>query len=258
MMRTERNPVTAPLTALLYIFLVFFITLGPPRTLPAFAALAQGLGPPERKALAVAGAGAATAMALLVALFGAGLRRLWELPWEALSIAVGVILFHSALKTLAGAPQAPQPLPPRPWRTMAISPLAAPIILTPHGVAAILLFLAAREADPPFILKVAGVLVAVMGLNLVFMLMSRSVLGVLGFSPVRVAGWVFSVLLAVLAVQAVVEPVRAYVSDLRADDADTDEAGQYEDARFAAQPHTIRERPRTFRMKASHPGLLRR
>ena len=219
--------------ALLYIFLVFFITLGPPRTVPAFAALAQAMDQRERKALALAGVAVATGISLLVAVFGIALRQVWDLPWKALSIAVGLILFLSAMKTLSGAWG---PSPPsgagRPWRTLAISPLAAPIIVTPHGVAAILLFLAAREGDATFVLEVVGALIAVMALNLTLMLAARPVMRIFGFSPMRVAGWVFSILLAVLAVQAIVEPVRAYVADLRTDDSETDEEGQYEDALF--------------------------
>ena len=121
----------------------------------------------------------------------------------------------------------------------------APIILTPYGVAAVLLFMAAREGDGGFVLKVLGALAAVMALNLAMLLNAGRVLRVFGASPVRVAGWVFAVLLAVLAVQAVVEPVRAYVADLRATQSDFDDDGVYENALFTPRhaAHRLSDRP---------------
>ena len=235
------------MTAFVYVFLVFFITLGPPRVVPAFAALAEGLAPADRKRLAIAGVAAAGGIVLVVALFGFGLRQLWELPWKALSIAVGAILFLSAVRSMwePGSSAPALPLPDRPWRALAVSPLAAPIILTPYGVAAVLLFMAAREGDGGFVLKVLGALAAVMALNLAMLLNAGRVLRVFGASPVRVAGWVFAVLLAVLAVQAVVEPVRAYVADLRATQSDFDDDGVYENALFTPRhaAHRLSDRP---------------
>ena len=87
-------------------------------------------------------------------------------------------------------------------------PLAIPIIMTPWGIVAILVFMGLAAGDPARIAIVIGMLLAIMALNLVGMLLARQIIALVGFVTFQVVGWVFAVLQAGLAVEAVVVSLR--------------------------------------------------
>ncbi len=102
----------------------------------------------------------------------------------------------------------PSSLPPGPTPHPAVTPLAIPIIVTPWGVVAILLFMGVAAGNPARIAAVIGMLLAIMALNLVGMLLARKIIGLVGIVTFQVIGWVFAVLQAGLAVEAVVVSLR--------------------------------------------------
>ena len=85
-----------------------------------------------------------------------------------------------------------------------ISPLVVPTIVTPAGVVAVLFFLAKAEERE---LSHQAVLLMLI-LNLVGMLLAAPIMRIVGLSLLRLVGWIFAVLQAALAVQAVLEAMR--------------------------------------------------
>ena len=90
----------------------------------------------------------------------------------------------------------------------AVTPLAVPIIITPWGVVAILVFMGLAAGDHLLIASVIGFLLLTMALNLIGMLMARQIIALIGFVTFQIVGWVFAVLQAGLAVEAVVISLR--------------------------------------------------
>jgi len=104
-----------------------------------------------------------------------------------------------------------RPAPPQPAvppRKPAVTPLAIPIIVTPWGVTAILFFAELAYGDAKALSSVIGILLLVMLLNLVGMLLAKQIIARVGMITFQVVGWIFAVLQAGLAVDAVVTSLR--------------------------------------------------
>ena len=106
-------------------------------------------------------------------------------------------------------PRASSPHPAVPARCEpAVTPLAIPIIVTPWGVTAILFFADLAFGDATMLAMVIGILLVVMLLNLLGMLLARYIIAHVGMASFQVLGWIFAVLQAGLAVDAVVTSLR--------------------------------------------------
>ena len=187
-----------------YIFTIFMVTLGPIKTVPAFFAMTKDLDPAAQRRLALEGATAATAIALVIALVLDEVASSWGVGADDLLLAGGILLFlgaRDAIIHFGSPPSAPQATS----RYPAVAPLAIPTIITPWGVVAILVFMALAEGDPLGTLTVLAMLVGMMILNLAGMLFAGQIVGLVGVVTFQVAGWIFSVLQAGLAVDFVVK-----------------------------------------------------
>ena len=201
-----------------YAFVIFFLTLGPLKTVPAFLSMARDLPGDRKRRLALLGTLYATVIVFLIVLVVGGILDKWRVSLQALQIAGGILLFLSAQGVLShfsstAPPQehAGEPRPPLPHgaaKTLALSPLAVPTIITPIGVVAILLFSSVPQSDLQFRLGIYGLLVAIMLLNLIGMWFADQIIKFVGIANLRVTGWIFAVLQAGLGVQAVVGALR--------------------------------------------------
>jgi multiple antibiotic resistance protein len=164
--------------------------------------------PAERRRLAFLAVGVATVIVLALAFAGAELRRTWDISWAAGSVAAGLVLIMAALHGVASAWAPVQPKPERLDLTLAFSPLAAPLLLTPYGVAIILLLLPAGDqfGDRFRDIELIG-LVAVMGFNLACLLAAPRIVRGVGLPAFRVAGWTLAVMLAAVGVQTLAGPL---------------------------------------------------
>jgi len=95
-----------------------------------------------------------------------------------------------------------------PCKDPAITPLAIPVIITPWGVTALLFFAELSSGDLMMQSTVVGILLLIMLLNLVGMLLARPIIASVGVITFQVLGWIFAVLQAGLAVDAVVTSLR--------------------------------------------------
>jgi multiple antibiotic resistance protein len=85
---------------------------------------------------------------------------------------------------------------------------AVPTVVTPWGVAAILIFVELADSDSRMLPTVVGILLLVMLLNLIGMLLARRIIAAVDIVTFQVVGWIFAVLQAGFAVDAVVTSLR--------------------------------------------------
>jgi multiple antibiotic resistance protein len=191
-----------------FIFTVFMLTLGPIKVAPAFFVMTQGQTPEAARGLALKGTLAATAVSLVIALAMTGLVASWRVSHDDLRIAGGILLFLAS-REIIGQFNRPAPLPPAaPPRHPAVTPLAIPTIVTPWGVTAILIFIELADGDSKLLPTVVGILLLVMLLNLIGMLLARRIIAAVDIVTFQVVGWIFAVLQAGFAVDAVVTSLR--------------------------------------------------
>jgi small neutral amino acid transporter SnatA (MarC family) len=203
-----------------YTFAILFTTLGPLKTIPVFYALTQDRPFRHQADLAFRAFVDAAVLVAVVFFAAEGTMRRWGVSVAAITIAGGLILFVTALRTITGFSLAELPatkpeLADAKASTKAswlgrpvLSPLTVPTIVTPAGVVAILFFLGAGET-PAYRLSLFLQLSLMMLLNLGGMLLARPIMRAVGLPLLQITGWVFSVLQAGLAVQAVINALRA-------------------------------------------------
>jgi multiple antibiotic resistance protein len=191
-----------------FIFTIFMLTLGPIKTVPAFFAMTQDQAPAAARVLALKGTAVATAVSLLIALVMTGVAASWRVSADDLRLAGGILLFAASREIIGqlSRPAAPQPAVAH--RQPAVTPLAIPIIVTPWGVTAILFFAELAYGDAKTLTSVIAILLLVMLLNLVGMLLAKQIIARVGMITFQVLGWIFAVLQAGLAVDAVVTSLR--------------------------------------------------
>jgi multiple antibiotic resistance protein len=191
-----------------FVFTIFMLTLGPIKTIPAFFALTRDEAPEAARTLAVKGAAVATAVALAVVLVMTEVAASWRISPDDLRIAGGILLFAAAREMIGQFGRTTPPQPVASPENPAVTPLAIPIIVTPWGVTALLFFAELSSGDLMTQSIVLGILLLIMLLNLVGMLLARPIMAWVGGVTFQVLGWIFAVLQAGLAVDAVVTSLR--------------------------------------------------
>lgn len=208
-----------------YVFTIFFLTLGPLKIIPTFAAATRGQGTVERLKVAIKASLVATVLALAIFYGGNHVVIAWRLSTNAIAIAGGTLLFVTALKTITTFSLAEMPpggpgddfqrRPAHGWRTLfgslappVLSPIAIPATITPIGVVALFYFSAVTSGDAAYQADILIVLLQIMALNFVAMTLAPAILQVIGLPVLQAIGWVMSALQAALAVQIVLAALR--------------------------------------------------
>jgi len=192
------------------VFTFLFLTLGPFKVIAPFAALTHGRDAAFRRELAVRGTINAAIGALTAATVGARILQNWGVSAGALQLTAGIVLFLVALKPVleqyephqahaesaaTGAASAAMPV-----SKLAIWPLAFPTIVTPYGVAVLILII---TLQPGHMLEVLGVAVAVLALDYLAMLTAhRIVTAAFVATALGIVGMVLGILQVALGVQA--------------------------------------------------------
>lgn len=199
------------LTAFQIMFPIFLSTLGPLKVIPVFYALTHNASFRYRAELALRATIEASLVVGFVIFVAGGKMEHLHISHDAIAIGGGLILFITAVRaitsfSLAALPaQAPEDTE-RPRLTWmgppTLSPLAVPTIVTPGGVVAILFFMA-RTDDAISSIDVMLITGFMMLANLVSMLLAGRIMKIVGLAPLQVTGWVFYVLQAGMAVQAI-------------------------------------------------------
>ncbi|HXJ81000.1 MAG TPA: MarC family protein [Candidatus Methylomirabilis sp.] len=194
------------------IFTIFFITLGPLKILGPFAQRTHGLDDATVRQIAVRAFLIATISAIAGGFLGAALLASWRISIGAMVITAGLVFLLVGLRqTLEQyepphAPDANIPaLPASP--TAAALRLLFPIVLTPFGIAAVIVLLAlSTESGRTGI--IVGMVVVVMLLNLTAMLFARSILVGATIVILQILGAVLGILQVGLAIQIIVRGLR--------------------------------------------------
>jgi multiple antibiotic resistance protein len=199
------------------IFMGLFATLGPTNVLEPFARMTRGRDAAFRRRLAIHGAGIAAVALVFAAAFGAKVLNNWGVSSEALLLTAGIILFLVALHlvwheyALREAPfeqKEPAPAPANLPPSIAFMPLAFPIIVTPYGIA-VLVMLEMERASDVTMAQFLGVAAVVLGLDLLAMLFAeRIVKTAVVAAALAIVGAVVGVLQISLGVQAMADGLR--------------------------------------------------
>ena len=183
------------------LFTLFFVTLGPIKLLGPFARATAGMTIPELRAMALRATAVATLIAIAGGFLGRTLLENWQISVFALRLTAGLILFVVAFRLVMQVYEPSHPAPGPPPEPPNLMQVVSPMVLTPHGLAALIVLLVlSHGAGRTGVIIVT--LVVVMLLNLLTMAFVRSLLRTVG--PVLIAiATVLSVLQLALSVQII-------------------------------------------------------
>ena len=189
-------------------FTFLFLMLGPIKILGPFVQLTRKDDDAFAKRLAIRAFLFSCAALVFAAFIGERSMRKYHISVPVLAIAAGIILFLVALQTVLH--QFDSTVPARreyePSMRLAVSPLAFPTIVTPYGVAAVIVFM---TLTPDFVTRaeIFGALLLLMLLNLLAMLYAKPVLKYAGM-PLQLLGTVLGIIQVALGLQIIVAGLR--------------------------------------------------
>lgn len=196
------------------LFSLLFLMLGPIKIIRPFLTVTRGADAALARQIALRSTLFASLALLLAAFIGERALSQYGIPLPALGLAGGIILFLVALKTtleqfeqVAPHGDATAGPAPKPSLKLALNPIAFPTIVTPHGIAALVVFLA-FSPDLQSQLTVGAILLVIMVLNLVTMLVAARVLPVLGV-VLPILGAVLGVIQVAVGVQIIDNSLKA-------------------------------------------------
>jgi multiple antibiotic resistance protein len=187
-------PPVAPIT-LGETFTFLFLLLGPVKILGPFISLTKDDEPPSRRRLAVRATLFSAAALAAAALAGETLLANFRIRLQVLAISAGLVLLLTALDTVLRqfrTPAGAEINQPKASPDRAVRPLAFPIIVTPSGIAAVIIFVSLSQG-PEGVLMIGALIALVLVLDLVAMLFARPVVKWLGM-PLLVLGVVLGVI----------------------------------------------------------------
>jgi multiple antibiotic resistance protein len=153
-----------------FVLPVFFLVLGPLKVIPAFAQLTRDADLAYRRRAAVYATLFASAICVVLGLLARTMADNYRLSVVALQLTAGLILLIWSLNAIFARGDATPRIAAHPSPVeLAMSPLATPVIITPAGVAALMVFVLldpnVRGGHPALV----GTLALVMALNFLVM-----------------------------------------------------------------------------------------
>jgi multiple antibiotic resistance protein len=165
------------------IFVLLFLMLGPIKILVPFVNMTDGADAAFRHHLAGRAVLFSAAALALAGLVGRGMLANFNIPVAVLALTGGLVLFLVALQTVlqqSSGRVPPSTERPPPELKLAFSPLAFPIIVTPYGIAAIIVFVALAQDDGALKLAIVEVVALILLLDWLAMLFAHVILKWLG------------------------------------------------------------------------------
>ena len=206
-----------PVDYIISTFVTLFVVVEPVGLAPIFLSVTHGLPPPARRSVALRACLIAAAVLAGAALIGDWLLKTLGISLAAFRIAGGLLLFSIASEMVLGVriqreTRTAEDAIKHYVRDIAAFPLAIPLMAGPGAITATVL-LAGQAAGRP--LYLAGLLVVIVAVTLVclgvFILAAR-IEHLLGTSGNVVLSRLLGILLAALAVQFVVDGIRAVLA----------------------------------------------
>jgi multiple antibiotic resistance protein len=190
------------------VFTAFFLMLGPVKIVVPFAQVTAGMEESAAVKVALRAIGFAVIIGIVAAFIGQRTLVSWEISLPALHLAAGIILFLVSLRSMLAlyAPAQDTANSKTPHPNPALSPLAFPTILSPYGIAILILFLVISR-NVVNDLYIFGIFLIVMLLNLATMRFARAIVRY-GGTVLAILGAVIGVLLVALSVQMILDALR--------------------------------------------------
>jgi multiple antibiotic resistance protein len=208
---TNHEPMTRPLAQ---IFTFLFLMLGPFKIIAPFSRITKGADAAFTRQIALRATLYASLALLLAAFLGESFLKSYGIPIPILALSAGIILFLVALKTVLeqfAPPTSHNEADTGPTATpslnMAMTPLAFPTIVTPYGIAALVVFLAISQ-DLQTQMTIGAIVLAIMLLNMIVMIMTPHIRPLLG-AALAILGAVLGVIQVALGLQIINNSLKA-------------------------------------------------
>ncbi len=204
-------------------FVTLFVIFDPVGNVPIFLAITPKATKEERLRIAARGTLAAGAILLVFAFAGDWLLSALGITLPAFRIAGGILLLllaiemvfarQSGLRTTTAGEEAEASHRAAAHEDVAVFPLAVPLLAGPGAMASIVLL--AGQAGSGLVQKalLVGVLAAVLAATFLCLVAGSRILARIGVTGVNVLTRVFGIVLAALAVQYVIDGVKAVLLD---------------------------------------------
>ncbi|CCQ60629.1 MarC family protein [Crocosphaera watsonii] len=183
--------------------IILFMTIGPIKIIPVFARLTQNASKQVIIKLATRSFALSTLSILTVALASENILNKYRISLSSLIVAARIVLFLISLKMLLqqydNQKNNPLPIPENPL-TALISPLTFPTILTPQGIALVMISMTIAQRLDNNVDKILGLIMVVMILNLLSMLYARQILTVLQPILLQILNLILSIIQLALAI----------------------------------------------------------
>jgi multiple antibiotic resistance protein len=183
-------------------FIMFWTTINPPGTLALFAGLTAALSAKQRRRVALRASIYAAIILIVAVVLGQIVLDAMGIRVLSLKVAGGIILFLFSLQMLFGSAEASSGSPETD-RDLAVFPLAVPAIAGPGAIMAVILRTDNDVYTIPQQAQTAVVLLFVLLLNYILLLLSDTVLRIIGQAGASILVRVMGMILAALSVEIV-------------------------------------------------------
>lgn len=183
------------------VFLLFFIMIGPIKSIGPFAAGTAGLTAPQLRGVAWKVFAVSVITVLIAGTVGGKLLQKWHIAPYVLQLAGGLVFLLVALQMVLAQYRPAAPAPP--GEPASVAHLAFPVTLPAYGIAA-LIVLVAMSSSADRLLWILALAVLVLALDLLVMLFVRPLLHWVGQLPLQILGAVLGMLQVALALQLMV------------------------------------------------------
>ena len=193
----------------------FFATIGPADLVLVFAALTERTTSIERRQVALRGTLIATGILLFFAVFGDPLLKLFGITLPALRVAGGVLLLLISIDMVfarhsGGTGTTPEEeTEARTRADISVFPLATPLIAGPGAISAVILLSTAEGAFTAGWALIVAAMLLILLLCYAAMLLAIPLQRLLGITGLAVVSRIVGVLLATLAIQFLIDGIKA-------------------------------------------------
>jgi len=206
-----------PLDFAISALLTLFVVVDPVGLTPTFLAVTHGLPRAARRSVALRASLIAGAILIGAALIGDWLFRTLGISLAAFRIAGGLLLFAIAFEMLFGVRmrregQVAEQAVEEHVRNIAAFPLAIPLLAGPGAITATVLLAGRADGNPLLVGLLIAVVVVVSAACYVAFIFAGRISRLLGMTGNIVLSRLLGVVLAALAVQFVVDGIRAIVA----------------------------------------------
>jgi multiple antibiotic resistance protein len=199
---------------------ILFMTIGPLKIIPAFVKLTYQSEPDVVKKLALRAFALSTSAIVVVAVASQNLLDKYNMTLSALIAAAGIVLFlisiNMVLSQYATNKSNNVSVPPENPLTALISPLTFPTILTPHGIALVMIFMSIAQQVDHNANQILGLIMIVMIFNLICMLYAKQILNFLKPTVLQVLGLVLGIIQLALAINYILGAIDLQVLSINA------------------------------------------